>query len=153
MILTGDWNNMIDYLQAPTLNYVDSKPSNPTGTTNTTGLMMGLAVAFTPTRSGIIVVQVEGQMTNQTVSDGAKTTLYYGTGTAPANAAAITGTAAGQPSQIDAVPTAAKKWPFGITTIISGLTLNTAIWLDLALAAITGGTANLYGLELVIYEL
>jgi hypothetical protein len=155
MILTGDWNNMIDYLQAPTLSYVDSTPSDPTGSTNTTGngVMMGLAVPVTPTRSGIIVVQVEGQMTNQTTGDGALATLYYGTGGAPSNQGALTGTAKGKPAKLDAVPTGAKKWPFGITTTIPALVLNTPIWIDLALAAVTGGTANLYGLEVVVVEL
>jgi hypothetical protein len=140
-------------LDAAIGNYSDSTPSNPTGTTSTTGVMMGLAIAFTPVRSSVVMVQVEGQLQNNTASDGAKATLYYGTGTAPTNGAALTGTAKGQPGYIDNVPTASKRWPFGITTILTGLTLNTAIWLDLALAALTGGTASLTGLEIVVTEL
>lgn len=135
------------------LGYTDSAPSNPTGTTSTTGVMMGLGVAYTPTRSGIVLVQIEGQMQNNTADDGAQAKLYYGTGSAPANGAALTGTQKGQAAIIDYVPTAAKRWPFGVTTVISGLTLNTAYWFDLALAALTGGTASLTGLEVVICEL
>jgi hypothetical protein len=159
MLLSTDWNNLVTFLGGPTgnagftLGSGDATPADPTGTTSTTGVMMGLAVAFTPVRSGNIMVQVEGQMQNNTGGDGAKASLYYGTGSAPANGAALTGTQKGKPGQIDAVPTASKKWPFGISTIITGLTLNTAIWLDLALAAITGGTANLNGLEIVVTEI
>jgi len=109
------------------------------------------------TRIEYVMVQIEGQITNQTTGDGALATLYYGTGGAPSNQAALIGTAKGKPAKLDAVPTGAKKWPFGITTILgtvgSPLTVGTAYWIDLALAAVTGGTANLYGLEVVVTEL
>jgi hypothetical protein len=194
MILTTDWNNLINYLggadannqintarillntgypnyalnswesataglisgaklDAAIPNYVDSTPNDPTGTTSTTGVMMGLAVAFTPVRSGNIMVQVEGQMQNNTSGDGVNALLYYGTGGAPSNQGAIAGTQKGKAAKIDAVPTGAKKYPFGITTIIPGLTKSTAYWLDLALLAVTGGTASINGLEIVIAEL
>jgi hypothetical protein len=51
-----------------------------------------------------------------------------------------------------AFSTTSKKWPFGLTTIVTGLTLGTAIWIDLSLAAITGGTANLNS-EIVVTEI
>ena len=159
MILTSDWNSLVTFLGGATgnagfsLGSTDVTPADPTGTTSTTGVMMGLAVYFTPVRSGIIMVQVEGQMQNNTTGDGAVAKLYYGTSTAPANGTAATGTQKGKQAQMDAFPTAAKKWPFGITTIITGLPLNTAVWLDLLLAAITGGTANLNNLEIVVSEI
>lgn len=60
--------------------------------------------------------------------------LDYGTGTAPANQAALTGTQKGAAAQVDYFPTASKNFPFGVDTVISRLTLNTAYWFDLALA-------------------
>jgi hypothetical protein len=114
---------------------------------------LGLAVAFTPGRSGTLLVQVEGQMQNSTSGDGAVAKIYYGTGTAPSNGASLTGTQKGKPAQVDAFSSASKKWPFGLTTVITGLTVGTAYWIDLGLAAITGGTANLNNLEIVVTEI
>ena len=96
-------------------------------------------------------MQVEGQMQNATAGDGAKVSLYYGTAPAPANQAGLAGTQKGQPSYVDDVITAAKRWPFGISTVISDLTVRTSYWFDLSLAAITGDTASLN--NLVITEL
>lgn len=135
------------------LGYTDSKPSAPTGTSSTTGVMMGLGVAYTPTRSGIVIVMVRGGMNNNTVDDGAKVSIYYGTGSAPANAAALTGTQTGQVTQLDYFPTASKNFPFSCYTVISGLTLSTAYWFDVALAAVTGGTAAIVNVEVVVMEL
>ena len=42
----------------------------------------------------IVMVQIEGQMQNNTGGDGAVTKPYYGTGSAPANGAAVTSTSA-----------------------------------------------------------
>lgn len=131
----------------------DAAPSNPSGTSSTTGVMMGLGAAYTPTRSGVVYVRIRGGMNNNTAGDGANVKIYCGTGTAPANQAALTGTQKGAASQVDYFPTASKNFPFGVDTVISGLTLNTAYWFDLALAAVTGGTATLTNLEVVIVEL
>ena len=81
-------------------------------------------------------------MQNNTGGDGAVTKLYYGTGSAPTNGAAVTSTQAGKTRPTDSFPTGAKRFPFGITTVISGLTLNTAYWFDLSLAIITDDSAT-----------
>jgi len=141
-IITGEVNG-----------YTDSVPANPTGTASTTGVMCGLAVKYTPTRSGVVLVQVECQLQNNTAGDGAEIKLYYGTAPAPANQANPTGTQKGQPAIIDAVGTASKRQQVGITTVIQGLTLNTQYWFDLLEMTITGGTAAVTGIEVVITEL
>jgi hypothetical protein len=98
-------------------------------------------------------VQVEGQLQNNTSGDGAEAWLRYGTAPAPSNGAALTGTQKGQPWIVDQFYYASKRLQGGITTTIGGLTTGTQYWFDLALAAITGGSAALTGLEVVITEL
>lgn len=128
-------------------------PSDPTGTTNTTGVMMGLAGSFTPTRSGAALIVISGTIFNATaIGDGAKTQIRYGTGTAPANAAALTGTAVGNLVQYVAATTA-EKAPFSVNAIVTGLTRLTTYWIDLSLAAITAGTASLSDISISVVEL
>ena len=115
--------------------------------------LFGQVIIIIPKGSENFLVQVEGQMENSTAGDGAEAKLYYGTAPAPSNGAAATGTQKGQPAICDDMPTASKRFQFGITTVVSGLTVGTAYWFDLLLAAITGGTASLQNLEIVITEL
>jgi hypothetical protein len=133
-------------------NSTQSQPSNPTGTTNLTGLMMGLAGSMTPQNTGKILYIVSGEIANDTSTDGAKVQLRYGTGSAPANAAALTGTTAGN---IPSFTAAANNQmaPFSVQAVISGLTLGTAYWLDVSLAAITGGTATIKNISLTAVEI
>jgi hypothetical protein len=133
--------------------YSQSTPAAPTGTTNTTGLMMGLAAAITPNKSGDLLIVISGTIFNATaIADGGKVQIRYGTGTAPVNAAALTGTAVGGQPQFIA-STTAEKSIFSVNAIVTGLTTGVAYWVDLALAAITGGTANLSDISISIVEL
>lgn len=129
-----------------------SSPANPTGTADTTGVMMGLGGSITPTITGRILVTVSGTIFNATaIADGAKVQLRTGTGAAPANGDALTGTTAGGLQQYIAA-TVAEKAPFSVTAIVSGLTLNVARWIDVSLAAITGGTATITDLSMSVVE-
>jgi hypothetical protein len=133
-----------------------SSPANPTGTTNTTGLMMGLAGSITPAFSGRIFVSISGSIGSNTTTAGrgAKTQIRFGTGSAPANAAALTGTAVGSLEQWLSFGTTANiKSPFCCTAVITALTLGTAYWLDLGLAAITGDTAVVTDLSISAFEI
>ncbi len=130
-----------------------SAPGNPTGTASTTGVMMGLAGAITPEVTGNILVILSGDITNGTTGDGAKVQARTGTGTAPSNAAALTGTVCGGLVQYTPVAAGADKVPFSLNCIVSGLTVGTAIWIDAGLAAITGGTASVADLSLTAHEL
>lgn len=129
-----------------------ASPSNPTGTTDTGGKMMGLAVAITPVLTGVILVLLSGSVANDTSGDGAKVQLRTGTGTAPANAAALTGTTAGGLVAFVAAA-AAQSVPVALQAIVSGLTLGTAVWIDVGLAAVTGGTASLTALSVTAVEI
>lgn len=99
--------------------------------------MQGLAGSITPNRSGNILLTISGTITSSTVTagDGIEHQLSYGTGAAPANAAALAGTQVGSPQSYKnpAIVTAADvAVPFSVQAVITGLTLGTAYWLDLA---------------------
>ena len=128
-------------------------PGDPTGATNTTGTMMGLAGAITPAITGVVLIQISGTIANATaIADGGKVQIRYGTGTAPSNGNTLMGTAVGgQVNYITA--TTAEKAPFSLNAIVSGLTLGTAIWIDLALAAVTGGTATVKNISISAIEI
>lgn len=118
-------------------------PSAPTGTTSTTLVMAGLAGSIT-TRTGKILLCMSGVGADNTANDGTKMQMSYGTGTAPVNGAALTGTQIGPVQQYSAATLAAGATaPYGACTVVTGLSGGTAYWFDTAFAAITGGTANL----------
>lgn len=128
---------------------VQVQPTDPTGTTSLTGVMMGCAVAFTPKLTGRIRVLVSGVGNNNTASDGGTLFIQYGTGTAPINAAAPTGTRTGnQPIFVSGT----NKSSFTAVGFVLGLIPGTAYWFDVELAALTGGTASLTKLQFEIEE-
>lgn len=123
----------------------------PTGTTSATAVMMGLAGSITPTRGTKIIVIISGQMANDTVNDGATVDARFGTGTAPTNGAAVTGTLVGI-AQTHTSLTATERTGFCLVGKVTGLSVGTAYWLDLSLLAVTGGTASVTGVSIVAYE-
>jgi hypothetical protein len=129
-----------------------STPLNPTGTTNTTGLMMGLAKTLTPVKSGNVWVTICGIVANTTTADGAKWQIRVGTGGAPSNAAALTGTAYGSLQQMTFL-TGVLSCPFSVSALITGLTIGTAIWIDISLGANTAGTATMTSVAVSAVEL
>ena len=132
---------------------VQASPGDPTGSASLVGLMMGLGVTITPSVTGRIQIIVTGTIANATaIADGANVQLRTGTGAAPANGNALTGTVAGGLVKYVAA-TVAEKAPFTVSAIVSGLTLNTTVWIDLGLAAVTGGTATVKDLSVSAVEL
>lgn len=129
-------------------------PADPTGTANTTGLMMGLggAATITPVISGKVLIIVSGTIQSTSGSGGYKHQLYYGSGTAPTNGAALTGSTASANVQTTSVG-ANLSLPFSVQGIVSGLTLNTAYWIDMGIAAVTAGTASIKTLTISAMEI
>lgn len=149
----GGWR-VLSYTRATALATYQATPANPTGTTNTTGLMMGLAGAFTPTRTGNCMIIISGDITNGTASSGAKVQIRYGTGAAPANAAALTGTAVGNLVRyVGLAGSTTLEVPFSCNAVVTGLTVGTAIWIDIGLASITSGTASMKDVSISVIEL
>lgn len=127
-----------------------STPADPTGA-STTALMMGLAGSITPLWSTRVIITISGQMSNTTVNDGVSVRLRYGTGTAPTNGAASTGTQAGA-TQTATSLVAAQRSGFSISVPVTGLTAGTAYWIDASVQAVTGGTANIFGVTISAIE-
>jgi hypothetical protein len=127
-----------------------SSPSNPPAVTSTTGLHVGFGTAtygpftFTPTVSGKVLIIVYAVTSGGTAAATVTTGLRYGTGTAPNNAAAPAGTATSSMVRGGTGYVANQVVPEALTWLATGLTLNTAYWVDLVLAA-TAGTAMATG--------
>jgi hypothetical protein len=105
---------------------------SPTGTASTTGVMMGLGLTgatITPTATGRVHFSIAGYLVNTGSTSAVTSALRFGTGTAPSNAAAPTGTQIGGVYKGNPeVSTAAM--PFTMVGIATGLTLGTAVWFD-----------------------
>lgn len=129
-----------------------SSPANPTGTADTTGKMMGLAGTVTPSFSGRVLIAITGMMGNGAIGDGASVQIRYGTGAAPANADALTGTTLGKLKNMVA-STAAGIQGVALAYVVTGLTIGTAYWIDVGLKAVTGNTATIYDVDIVAVEL
>lgn len=132
-------------------------PTNNTTITGQTAKMLGYGstIAFTPRRTGRILIIISGNLNaTGTAGNFGYGDLYYGTGAAPANNAAQTGTLLGH-------TTSAKiaQGTFGTSTIaasslVTGLTLNTAIWVDFAAYSDeVAGTSLPQDLNVVIMEI
>lgn len=130
-------------------------PSDPTGTASTTLVMAGLAIAFTPSRNGNILLMATAYGTNSTAAagDGARMQLSYGTTTAPTNGAALTGTQTGNISQ-GVLMRATANDPFTLACHAAvALTVGTAYWLDLAFSATAGGTGLIKSIAISAIEI
>jgi hypothetical protein len=132
-------------------------PSDPTGTTSGTGVMMGLGVAnatsITPAVTGKVALIISGDVFNAGgVGDGVRYQASYGSGTPPVNGAAITGTQCGAfPKYVSS--TTAGKMGFAVNCIITGLTVGTIYWIDLVVAATVGGTATVENVSVSANEI
>lgn len=130
-----------------------SSPDDPTAITGTTEKMLGLGVAFTPRRTGRVLVITKGNITGNTTAKLTTVQLKYGTGTAPANDAANTGTAAGVVSTFTTL-TGMLTVPFADVALIDGLTIGTAYWFDYnAKTDDAGTTGRVLGLNVTVVEI
>ena len=137
-------------------NTAKGSASAPTGTTSTAQVMAGLGstITFTPASSGQIQVVLTPQSCwNNTNADGAQYQISYGTGTAPLNGVAVTGTQTGPTIKLVNPTTAGSmKFPCNLTANIISLTAGTTYWFDIAFNAVTGGTANMDAVYYTINE-
>mgnify|MGYP001590177998 FL=1 len=129
-----------------------STPADPTGTTSTTAVMMGLAGSLTALGSLRFLIMLSGDCSNNTTADGVDVQLSYGTGAAQANGGALAGTQIGGKVRFTAL-TGVLTVPFALQAVVSSLTLGTAYWIDAAVNAVTAGTASISNLSLTVVEL
>jgi hypothetical protein len=132
------------------------QPSDPAGTTSTTQVMMGLGsvCAYTPAGSGLVLAICTGQVQIITAVVAATLAGRYGTGTAPLNGVAVTGTLfGGAENQIYRPASIGDPMGFAFTDLLT-LTPGTAYWFDISLES-SGGTAEaeINNVSLVLAEL
>lgn len=128
-------------------------PSNPATTVSTTAVMAGTGSTciFTPKYSTNVRVEFYGTAANATSGDGVGVQGVFGTGTAPANGAAASGTT--WSPVVQAISSAANApEEIYVSGHLTGLTIGTAYWLDLQQKAVTGGTAALTSLQCAFNE-
>jgi hypothetical protein len=137
--------------QLPVPAAVSSGVSNPAGTGSTSLVMMGLGTtwAFTPNRSGKVLVIISGDAANSS-NGGFSYQIRYGTGAAPGNNVALAGSAGS--ATAPNIPPAGFAVPFSTQFVATGLTLGTPYWFDLALAVVGSGTASLTNLTVSALE-
>lgn len=126
---------------------------SPTGTTSTTGAMMGAGAtcSITPAYSSRVHLNFRGSMFNATAGDIVAVSAFYGTGTAPTNGQAQSGGSCGSATCTQIGPTqdltsasAGGFGPFNVGGNITGLTPGTAYWFDMALL-VGSGTGHIQG--------
>ncbi len=140
---------------------VSFKPANLTGVVLAATFQMGGLgagtgpVLFTPNLTGIIKVTLVAQMETSVAADGYKVQLYVGTGTAPVQGAAVTGTAIMNNAVARTVTVGASDYdPVTLVGYVTGLTVGTQYWGDIAIAWVTtGGTFIAQNVFVIVEEL
>lgn len=150
--LIGNGTNFVGVQPA----MMTANPANQTGNATATFKMNGLGAAgspctITPVATGRVNFTIYGAVNQNTTADGITWKLAFGTGAAPANAAAATGTILGA-TQTWTGLTGMLSVPFQIEGIATGLTLSTAVWFDLQVADVTGGTASVTNVTCLAVE-
>lgn len=122
---------------------VSRTPADQTAISSASYLMNGLgAIASVPCRltpgsTGRVLVIFTGDLVENATAQTATLQVSYGTGAAPANAAAVTGTQVG--AQIAWVSlTGQLTQTFAAHCLITGLTVGSDYWFDLALKSSAG---------------
>ncbi len=154
------------YSPAPT--FVHVNPGNPAAIASATYQMNGLGVAgatawtITPLITGRILLLAVGDLVENATAQTATVQLSFGTGSAPANAAAVTGTQVG--AQVAWVSlTGVLTSTFSLIAFVTGLAVpgvnslgatgaSVAVWLDIA-AKSSAGNVQLQNLDLTAIEL
>lgn len=131
---------------------LQATPTNPAATSSTTAVMMGLGTSctITPGWSGRVLVMITGQTSNNTAGDVGAMTARQGTGAAPANGAAASGTVIGNPVTATSA-TASASVPFTVGGIVTGLAIGTAIWIDVSVG-VNAGTETVQNISCAAHE-
>ena len=110
-------------------------PANPAGTVSTTQVMMGLGITYTPASSGLVLAMIAFGFYTLTAATSVVLSAQYGTGAAPANGAAVTGTLFGGNAAETYAGSefATSSRPIAFMALLS-LSAGTAYWFDVAVA-------------------
>lgn len=130
--------------------------TNPAGTSSTALVQMGCGLSIIPVATGRLLILASGAIRNTVAGDGGVLQLSYGTGTAPANGAAATGTSPGNflslafAATTDVIGWALQAWAPSPPT--AALVLGTAYWVDIQLKVNIGGTTTISNVTLTAVE-
>lgn len=133
-------------------------PADQTGNATATFKMNGLGAAaapctITPVATGRVVFFISGDQVQSLTADGV--TIKLAVGTIPANdtnGAAAFGTVIGSTHTWTAL-TGNLQTPFALQATTTGLALSTAVWFDVQIADVTGGTASLKNVTCSAHEM
>lgn len=128
-------------------------PTNTSGTTNSSGLMLGYGQSFTPAHTGKVLAIVTGCGGVSAADIAGKYQLRYGSGTAPGYGSGLTGTVLGPENQFFSANSANVRTQFTTVGNVSGLTPGVPYWFDLSLGAVSGGTATVFDANFVLNEI
>jgi len=132
---------------------LQAAPANPTATASTTQVMMGMGATchLTPTYSSRVDIDFVGTVTNNTAGNVTSMNIRFGTGTAPANGAALTGTALLNTVTSGGGTGALQAPSFHLPAIATGLTPGTAYWFDMSIAA-SANTSTISNMNCTLRE-
>lgn len=128
---------------------------NPTGTSNATGRMMGLAGIITLITSGKFVATINGFLWNNNAAGAVVCGMRLGTGSAPRNGDVIPAGSIpiGGASALSRMP-ANGIAPFSLSCVIGGLGTGVPIWIDLLVQCPSGiGVASVAAVSIDAYEI
>jgi hypothetical protein len=152
--LSGGITNSTNAIKLALNNAVlQATTGNPSATSSSTQVMMGVGstCTITPVYSTRVHLIFQGNVLNSNSGDTVITAARYGTGTAPTNGAASTGTAVG--STITTLQSGANyQSPISFGGVITGLTPGTAYWFDIGLNQISGGSAAISNISCTAIE-
>lgn len=142
-------------ITVPQYAILQTASSNPTGTSNAAGRMMGLAGTITTLTSGKVTGTINGFMWNNNAAGSVVAVIRIGTGAAPHNGdPAPSGSInMGGVAAVSRMP-ANGIVPFSLSFIIGGLSVGVPIWMDILLQCPSGiGVANIGGVAVTAKEL
>lgn len=131
-------------------NVTAAPASDPTGTSSATTKMMGLGGTITPTKSGTVTFTVTCNI-DPGATGSPTAQIYYGTGSAPTNGQAVTGTGIGSIATVTGLANGSDC--VSLTGTAVGLMPNTAYWFDIGLASDGTSTASIKSVYLQAIEI
>ncbi len=122
---------------------------NPAAMGGSSLIMMGLAGAFTPTKSGNVLLTISGEMLSDDDSVDTSLVIKTGTGAAPSNGDAVTGSTV--QSNLRKPSSGVARVPFSFNCAFA-LFLGSTYWIDLAIKNGSGGSVQLFNVSISILE-
>ncbi len=135
----------------------------PTGRTSATLVALGCNCVYTPQGSGRVLILMSAIAGNGTTTDGLTYNLYFGTGTAPSNNDAVSGTAICSLQTITSVVASELTQSVSLSGVVSGLVAasfnskgdsvaGTPYWFDVMFSNVTAGAVTFTNVNLTVIE-